>query len=268
MPKTPDYWYRFWTEMPSDPKIRSLTPTQRWIWACVLAAARKSPEPGVLLLSPGVPMTGRQLADFAGVPTREVAVALRRMREMGLVKVEKDTVLVPRFRARNPASDSSTERVRRHRNEKRNLDRQGALDVDATLQNSSNDQTMQRSKPVPVTPQKKEVEERSVVNQLEPGGSETLRASNTTPTPTTKGCPEHPSGTDRPCHGCRRVREAEEAEATAATARKKAERAARAAAIRACPDCSGDGWLTDPDGKPLERCTHPRALRAIEGGNP
>lgn len=110
-------WFRFYVEMPRDPKIRRLTPTQRWVWASILCAARQSPVAGHLLISEREPLNTADLADLAGVKESEAVKAVEAMERLGLV--ERDENLgcwfVPRFTARQYESDNVTARTRKHR---------------------------------------------------------------------------------------------------------------------------------------------------------
>ena len=69
-------WFRLYTEMPSDRKIRRLKVEHRWLWVCVLCAARQSPIHGLLLVADGVPCDEQDLADMSGLSPRQVAAGL------------------------------------------------------------------------------------------------------------------------------------------------------------------------------------------------
>lgn len=113
-------WFRFYVETPSDPKIRRIPPAWRWLWTALLAAARKSPVPGVLLVTEGDPMTIADVADWAAMPEREVRKALDHF-EAGsdpmLARSDEHggAWVVPKFLARQFESDNSTDRTRKHR---------------------------------------------------------------------------------------------------------------------------------------------------------
>lgn len=108
-------WFRFYTEAVTDRKIRRLKPAQRWVWVAVLAAARESPEPGKLYMAPGIPMTRRELADYAAVSEREVSASLVAMASLTMVTVEGDLITVTNWKRRQFESDNVTERTRDHR---------------------------------------------------------------------------------------------------------------------------------------------------------
>lgn len=109
-------WFRFYTEAMGDQKLRTLTPTLRWLWVGVLAASRVSPEPGVLLIGEGIPHTASTLADFAAVKEREVEAGMVEFQKRGMVDLDLlGTWSVPKFSERQYESDSSTPRTRKHR---------------------------------------------------------------------------------------------------------------------------------------------------------
>lgn len=110
-------WFRFYVESMRDPKIRRLSPSQRWLWTSVLSAARESCIPGWLMVSVKTPFSCGDLADYAGMKLREVETGLGVMDGIGLI--EWDTNLgawmVPKFSERQYESDTSTQRTRKHR---------------------------------------------------------------------------------------------------------------------------------------------------------
>lgn len=113
-PKMP--WFRFYVEAAGDRKLRRLTPAERWLWVMVLAAARHSPVPGVLLVTDDEPMTTTELADFAGMKEREVTAGIEKMDRLGLLFERGDgAIVVPKWDARQPVSDDITARTRKHR---------------------------------------------------------------------------------------------------------------------------------------------------------
>lgn len=111
-------WFRFYAEAPSDRKVRRLKrPEQKWVWVCCLCLARQSPLPGFLLISDREPVTLEDLADLAGMPEPAVSKAVAAMQSVGLI--ERDDMLgawfIPSWDSRQYPSDTSTDRVRAHR---------------------------------------------------------------------------------------------------------------------------------------------------------
>lgn len=117
MPRPKRPWFRFYVEAPRDPKIRRLTPAQRWVWVCVLSAARESCIPGWLMLSERMALTDGDLADVAGMKERDVSVGLKAMEELGLIEMDPDLKAwcVPKFAERQFESDDVTARTAKHR---------------------------------------------------------------------------------------------------------------------------------------------------------
>lgn len=109
MPRRRMPWFRFYVEAPRDMKVRRLRPEHRWVWVCVLCAARQSPTPGELWVAEGEPMTVDELADLAAVPAKTVRAAIKHMTELGLVAGDKPWI-VPTWHERQFTSDTSTDR--------------------------------------------------------------------------------------------------------------------------------------------------------------
>lgn len=114
-PKKP--WFRMYCETFYDPKIRRLKPDQRWVWAAVLAGARQSPRPGLLLLSEDEPMTITDIAELAGVTPAVARTALKAMERLGMVNDNGPGAYwsVPKWNDRQFESDDSTPRARKSR---------------------------------------------------------------------------------------------------------------------------------------------------------
>ena len=109
-------WFRFYVEAVSDPKLRSLSPTHRWLWVSILAAARSSCEPGILLISATSPMDLRSISDLAGVDIRQVKSGISAMEKLGMLSLtEQGAWSVTNWASRQFESDTSTERTGKHR---------------------------------------------------------------------------------------------------------------------------------------------------------
>lgn len=117
-------WFRLYDDAINDPKVLRLPEVARWQWVAMLCVASK--HDGVL----------PQLADIAlllRMPMRKAAATLARLREAGLVD-ETDAGLVPHnWDGRQYKSDTSTERVRKHRAARRNV----SPDTRETIQTNS-----------------------------------------------------------------------------------------------------------------------------------
>lgn len=123
MARSPRPWFRFYVEAFHDPKLRRLPVAQRWLWAAVLGAARQSPVSGVLVVG-DEPMTDADLADFAGIPVKDVRSGLANFERLKMIGRDPETNrwCVLQFHARQYESDSSTERTSQWRSRKRHGD--------------------------------------------------------------------------------------------------------------------------------------------------
>jgi len=109
-------WFRFYSDTLSNPKIRRLSVTARWIWVAVLALANQSPERGALLIEWGLPYTVSDIADAAKVAEADVEEALAVFVAQGMLTRTEDGVYhVTNWDKRQFASDDSAERVRKSR---------------------------------------------------------------------------------------------------------------------------------------------------------
>jgi len=121
--RKPQPWFRFYVETFGDRKIRRLPLAQRWVWAAVLGAARESPEPGRLYIAPGVPMTVKELAEYADAPLGTTRKALEEMGKLGMVTIDGEVIVAANWNKRQFESDNVTERVRDHRERSKEQER-------------------------------------------------------------------------------------------------------------------------------------------------
>ena len=110
-------WFRLYTEIRRDPKLRRLPVSHRWVWVTILCMARESPKPGWLLLRKDMPAQPADIADEANVSIDDAARAIELFKSKSYEMLEeKDgTLRVINWAKRQFENDSSTERVRRHR---------------------------------------------------------------------------------------------------------------------------------------------------------
>ena len=103
-------WFRTYTEMIDDEKLRLLAFEDRWHFMALLCCK------GAELLDAGDPpeLMRRKVALKLGLSTRELEEVARRLSEVGLIHFETFQPLA--WDARQFKSDSSTGRVRKHRN--------------------------------------------------------------------------------------------------------------------------------------------------------
>ena len=108
-------WFRFYVEAVHDRKLRRLKPEHRWLFVACLAAARQSPEPGVLLVGADDPMLLEDLVDLAAMPATTVRAGMDALCAAGIVTVRDGTWVVPAWADRQYESDSSRERTAKWR---------------------------------------------------------------------------------------------------------------------------------------------------------
>lgn len=116
-PKRP--WFRLYVETIWDRKIRRLTPTQRWLWVTLLALARQSPLPGILVLStdPLEVLSTHDIADAGALKEPDVKKGLERIIGLGLIvkNDDLDAWEITRWNDRQYESDVTANRTAKHR---------------------------------------------------------------------------------------------------------------------------------------------------------
>jgi len=110
--KQPLPWFRLYTEIVDDEKLRLLAFEDRWHYIAILACKRK----GIIDADVSPELLERKLAVKLGLQVRELGELNRRLREVGLI----DESWQPTgWDKRQYESDNSTERVRRHRQKRK-----------------------------------------------------------------------------------------------------------------------------------------------------
>lgn len=119
-------WCRLYNDLPEDKKLARIAraaDVQRVIvlgmWTGLLAIANASPERGTLMLTEDLPYMNEELADMIGIDLAQFEKILNLMIRMDMVILDGECLVILNFSKRNPDSDSSTERVRRHRAKKK-----------------------------------------------------------------------------------------------------------------------------------------------------
>jgi predicted phage replisome organizer len=112
-------WFRCYTEIKRDRKLRRLPIAHRWIWVVLMAIAKESPSEGRLLLSEDLPITVDDIADEAAVDVEEVEQAIERFKEQNMIHEEDGVYVLTNWDDRQFVSDTSTERVRKYRQRKK-----------------------------------------------------------------------------------------------------------------------------------------------------
>ena len=112
-----------YVEMFYDRKIRRLKVEEKWLWVCVLGAARESPEPGKLFIAPGIPMSEKELAELADIPLRQVRGGLTQMESLSMITQVSGVITVTNWSQRQFESDDVTKRTTAHRERSKEPDR-------------------------------------------------------------------------------------------------------------------------------------------------
>jgi hypothetical protein len=121
MPRSARPWFRFYVEAAFDPKLRRLTPTERWVFvACCCGAAKESLR-GRLAFGEQQPYSIADIAQLADVRVDKVAAALNKMRALDMVDQDERGWFVVHWEDRQYESDSATERTRRWRERSRDV---------------------------------------------------------------------------------------------------------------------------------------------------
>ena len=122
-------WAKLFTDLLDEPKFRRRSNDERWAWVATILCATDSPERGVLLTAPGVPMSIEELADAAHVAEKAMRGYVERWQTLGMLVVREDGAMSlphyePRQRPHSPSDEPEAvrERVSRHRERRRNED--------------------------------------------------------------------------------------------------------------------------------------------------
>jgi hypothetical protein len=109
-------WFRFYVEAIHDRKLRRRPPSDRWLWVVLLAVAREAAEPGQITIG-SQPATDADLADLAALKEKEVRSALSYFISEGMLVEDKvaGVLTVAKFKERQYESDTSAERMAKHR---------------------------------------------------------------------------------------------------------------------------------------------------------
>lgn len=114
-------WFRAYSEMTRDRKLRRLKPEHRWLWITVLCMAGASPERGSLFIGSS-PARLEDIADEAALPLAKVRVGMTELEVAGMIERNGSGAWHLRNWAdRQYESDRSTERVRALRERRRNV---------------------------------------------------------------------------------------------------------------------------------------------------
>lgn len=140
-----ELWFRCYTEIKRDRKLRRLPISYRWIWVVVLAMAKESPVQGKLLISENIPATIEDIADEAAADIEETEQAIQKFIEQDMMHEENGVLVLTNWDKRQFVSDSSTERVRKHRERKRETFQERYINSDVTPPEAEAESRDQRS---------------------------------------------------------------------------------------------------------------------------
>jgi len=116
-------WFRAYTEMMDDEKLRLLAFEDRWHFVAILCMK------GAGILDEAGPLLMRKAAVKMGLAVRELDEVARRLSEVGLI--DKDTLQPLAWDARQMKSDSSAERVQAYRERQKQAKQSGNVTVTA-----------------------------------------------------------------------------------------------------------------------------------------
>ncbi len=113
-------WFRVYNEIRTDSKIRRLTPAERWVFIGLMCLANEGRERGTIELAPGMPYETPEIADGMGVSVEIVKETLEKAEKLNMIECRPDgVIIITNMKKRQYQSDSSTGRVRKHREKKR-----------------------------------------------------------------------------------------------------------------------------------------------------
>ena len=93
-------WFRVYSDVLSDRKLRRISRTIRWprshvigAWVSLLALANESPTRGTLLLSHNLPVTENDLVLYTGLEPRQATTLLGHFSEQGMITMSAEQVI-------------------------------------------------------------------------------------------------------------------------------------------------------------------------------
>lgn len=119
-------WFRFYSEALSDRKITRVCAMTRQpkvvilgMWTALLSMANDSPERGVLLIGDDLPLTLDEIFYEVGIDPETGQIIISVFVQVGMVSIEGGVYYITHWDDRQFASDNSTDRVRKFRENKR-----------------------------------------------------------------------------------------------------------------------------------------------------
>jgi hypothetical protein len=115
-------WFRCYTRIRDDDDLNEAPTSTRWAWIVCLCIARENREPGVLMLGDDKPVDARRLSRKANITEAEATAALETFHDARMVVTDDaGRPVIHRWADYQCDSDTSTPRVRAHRERKRNV---------------------------------------------------------------------------------------------------------------------------------------------------
>jgi hypothetical protein len=105
-------WFRYYRETITDPKFGRLTGGQRHLWTVLLCL---SDDDGHVWIASGVPYDTAELAAVAGIESGAASGALAWLQSIGCIGIDDCGIHINNWDKRQFKSDTSTERVKKHR---------------------------------------------------------------------------------------------------------------------------------------------------------
>lgn len=90
-------WFRLYSEIRQDRKLRRCSSDERWCWIVILCIASESPERGSLYLTQGVPCDFEDISDEAALPSETVEAAIHKFSAMNMMHQEDGVWVVTNF---------------------------------------------------------------------------------------------------------------------------------------------------------------------------
>ncbi len=90
-------WFRLYSEIKQDRKLRRCTGEERWCWIVIMCIASESPERGYLYITDGVPCNFEDIADEAALPVEVVEAAIFKFSGMNMMHQEDGVWVVSKF---------------------------------------------------------------------------------------------------------------------------------------------------------------------------
>lgn len=90
-------WFRLYSEIKQDRKLRRCNGDERWCWIVILCIASESPERGCLYITDGVPCNFEDIADEAALSPEVVEAAIFKFSDMNMMHQENGVWIVSNF---------------------------------------------------------------------------------------------------------------------------------------------------------------------------